>query len=284
MRPFQIHDITGVGQGSTAIIRLPLGVNIHAVVLDYLRGASGAAKRATQANVGADFDEMRVLVNGDVIQRLRNTEVVNVGQAWYGQTFQNGSPIINFAAPWAARPEFGRALALGTAQGVDSATIEIDIDGGAGTGVSLKAFALIDPGQLSDGQLAGPGVLRRFRRYTPPAAVVGRNEWAQLPLRGRLLSLHLVGAAVFSDIKVLATGAAAASVTVWEGPDDLITAMADYYTQSRKEPQTGIEHIDFEPGNDLFGGGLRLDNLAELRLELTGSTAGAYSVIAETLE
>ena len=284
MRPFKITDITGTAQGSTAIIRLPLGVQIHGVVLDYLRGASGSAVRATAAHIASDFDELRVIVNGDVIQRLRGAEVIGAGQTWYGQDYHSGSPLVNFAAPWASRPEFGRALALGTAFGVDTAVIEIDIDGAAGTGVALGASALIEPGRLENGDLAGPGVLRRLRRFTPPAAAAGLNEWAQLPLRGRLLALHFFGAAIFSDVKIQATGGDAAGVTVWEGASADILALADYYPQSRKESIANVESVDFAPTNDLFSGGLRLDNLAELRLQLTASTAGAYSVVAETLE
>lgn len=284
MRPHRLYDIVGAKQGSTAIIRLPLGVSIGSVVLDYLRGASGAAKRATAGQVASDFDELRVIVNGDVIQRLRGTEIVDYGMSYYGMTYTNGAPIVNFAAPWANRPEFGRALSLGTAMGVDSAIIEIDIDGAAGTGVDLKAWAMVESGRNSDGSLAGPGVLRRFRRFTPPNAVVGTNEWSQLPLRGRLLNLHLHGTAVFDDVKIKATGGDAAGVTIWEGTDDIIAALANHNVSTKRTIPANDFSIDLAPDGDIFGGGLRLDDLAELRIEANGTTAGAYTVLAETIE
>ena len=304
MRPHRLYDITGVAQGGTAIIRLPLGVSIGSVVLDYKTAANA---RADKASVDADFDELRVIVNGDVIQRLRGNEIIDYGMLYYGQDFHPGCPIINFAAPWANRPEFGKALGLGTAMGVDSALVEIDLAGDAGAAIELKAWAMVESGRNTDGSLAGPGVLRRFRRFTPPPATLGQNEWSQLPLRGRLLALHLHGAAAFDDVKLQATGGDAAGVTVWEATHDIVAALALQNVQVPRgvRPNTIPGHagnaqqaafsiiralpagdfsLDLAPDGDVFGGGLRLDDLAELRIQANATTAGAYTVLAETLE
>ena len=147
----------GVVAGGTATFRIPVGRRIHALYLDY-------AYNASTQNV-ADFEEIRIFANGQVIQRFTGTERDELNQ-FDGKEASTGILEIPFdrAGLKTKAGEEETAINTGVAdeQGrkITSMYMEIDLNSGMTiTPSDLSLYAL-----QSDAIPGGPGTIPYIRR------------------------------------------------------------------------------------------------------------------------
>lgn len=142
----------GVVAGGTATFRIPVGKRIHALYLGY-------AYDATTQNV-ADFTEIRIFANGNVIQRFTGTErdVLN-------QFDKKGASTGVLEIPFdrsglktlAAQEETAINTAVADSEGrkITSMYMEIDLD----SGMTIAATNLTLHAKQSDAIAGGPGTI-----------------------------------------------------------------------------------------------------------------------------
>lgn len=147
----------GVVAGGTATFRIPVGRRIHALYLDYVYNAS------TQ-NV-ADFEEIRIFANGQVIQRFTGTERDELNQ-FDGDAASVGVLEIPFDRKGlktvAGQEETAVNTGVADAQGrkITSMYMEIDLN----SGMTIAASDLSLYAKQSDAIRGGPGTIPYIRR------------------------------------------------------------------------------------------------------------------------
>lgn len=147
----------GVVAGGTATFRIPVGRRIHSLYLDY-------AYNVTTQNV-ADFEEIRIYVNGQVIQRFNGTErdVLNQYDGLEASTGILEIPFDRKGLKTAAGQE-ETAINTGVSdeQGrvISSMYLEIDLN----SGMTISASDLSLYAKQSDSLAGGPGTIPYIRR------------------------------------------------------------------------------------------------------------------------
>jgi hypothetical protein len=158
----------GVAAGGTATFRIPVGRRIHSLYLDY-------AYDATTQNV-ADFEEIRIFVNGQVIQRFTGTERDALNQ-FDGLAASVGILEIPFdrknLKTMAGQEETALNTGVGDDKGrkISSMYMEIDLNSGmtiAATDLALYAkqsdAVLTVVNAAGEVKKAGPGTIPYIRR------------------------------------------------------------------------------------------------------------------------
>ena len=147
----------GVVAGGTATFRIPVGRRIHALYLDY-------AYNASTQNV-ADFEEIRIFANGQVIQRFTGTERDVLNQ-FDGKAASIGVLEIPFDRSGlktvAGQEETAINTGVADAQGrkITSMYMEIDLN----SGMTIAASDLALYAKQSDAIPGGPGTIPYIRR------------------------------------------------------------------------------------------------------------------------
>jgi len=160
----------GVVAGGTATFRIPVGRRIHSLYLDY-------AYNVSTQNV-ADFEEIRIYVNGQVIQRYNGTERDTLNQ-FDGLEASTGILEIPFDRKGlktvAGQEETAINTGVGDAQGrkITSMYMEIDLNSGMTIAASDLALYAKQSDAIKtnpDGSPAGPGIIPFIRREQRTAA------------------------------------------------------------------------------------------------------------------
>lgn len=147
----------GVVAGGTATFRIPVGRRIHALYLDY-------AYNASTQNV-ADFEEIRIFANGQVIQRFTGTERDTMNQ-FDGKAASVGVLELPFDRSGLKTKAGEEETALNTGvadeQGrkITSMYMEIDLN----SGMTIAASDLALYAKQSDAIPGGPGIIPYIRR------------------------------------------------------------------------------------------------------------------------
>jgi hypothetical protein len=147
----------GVVAGGTATFRIPVGRRLHALYLDY-------AYNVTTQNV-ADFEEIRIFANGQVIQRFTGTERDVLNQ-FEGVAASVGVLILPFdrneLKTVAGQEETAINTGVTDAQGrmITSMYMEIDLN----SGMTIAASDLALYSKESDAIAGGPGTIPYIRR------------------------------------------------------------------------------------------------------------------------
>ena len=153
-----------VAAGGTATFRIPVGRRIHSLYLDYVY-------HATTQNV-ADFDEIRIYINGQVFQRFNGTERDTLNQ-FDGKEASTGILEIPFdrdgLLTMAGAEETAINTGVADAQGrkISSMYMEIDLNSGMTiTATDLALYAKQSDAIMTnvDGTPAGPGTIPYIRR------------------------------------------------------------------------------------------------------------------------
>jgi hypothetical protein len=153
----------GVVSGGTATFRIPVGRRIHALYLAY-------AYNAVSQNV-ADFTEIRIYANGNVIQRFTGNERDTLNQ-FDGKEASTGVLEIPFDRAGlktvAGQEETALNTGVADSQGrkINAMYMEIDLDGG----MTITASDLSLYAKQSDAVAGGPGTIPFIRREQRTAA------------------------------------------------------------------------------------------------------------------
>lgn len=252
----KLPSFEGVVAGQTAICKCPIGRTYHDISLVY----TGASL--------AQMTEIRILVNGKVIQRMSATDRDGLNQ-FMGRAAAGGILVIPFNRYGMLNREAEEETALNTGFDANSTVnvaqlnIEVDIDAGA-PATTLTAYA-----RQSEGKAGGPGVLIFTQVFPRPIAGAGLVEIADLPKGGS--ESQLINCIMFKT-------AAITNIVVNRANSDLFDrtiALNDrYHTDGVRTPVAGYEFVDTT--EDGYGGSpLDLRGYSDFRLKLTASGADA---------
>ncbi len=272
----QLPKPEGVTAGGTATFRIPVGRRIHALYLDY-------AYNATTQNV-ADFTEIRIYINGQVIQRFNGTERDTLNQ-FDGKQASTGILEIPFDRD-SLLTDFGQELtALNTGvadtQGrkIEAMYMEIDLD----SGMTIAAADLTLYAKQSDAIAGGPGTIPFIRREQRSSA--GADSDFQIS--------DLVNPGVNAADKVALTRVTFVPSTgliselqidrnqykIFERTDELNRSIQ---TNGIRTPQSGYYMIDTTE-NARGGDAIELYGMTDYRYRLNVSAAMTITSISEYL-
>lgn len=273
MRDFiQLKDFSGVAAGQRATLDIPPGPTFHGLWLEYKESGALAAK----ADMESDITMIRVKLNGKVQREFSPTQLFAILAA-YGQPVTTGYIYIPFSEPWTRTPDGEDALAWGTAAGVESFQITIDIAGGANA-PQLGAFAEVD-------FISRPiGLIKKWRSNQVPITKTGINNY----------SPEIEPLDAYAAIHCFSSNITALEVETdrqerFEGPKTLIDAL---YKAKGITPQTGVTHVMF---NNTFRA---WDSLAmvttnskgevngkvkQFNIDFNMSSATTFTAISETI-
>lgn len=262
----KMPSFVSVAAGSTASVTIPRGPTYRALHL--YATVSGSA--ATEAQMKASFDAIRLKING--VTRLEGsaTDLLDPLSAFYGYATASGVLSIYLALPWLRTIQGEENMAWGTAD-VDTFTVEIDMNGSASVD-AMSLYAEVDP-------VSRPlGLIREVHKIVVAPSATGVYEVPDLPKQnGALMALHFdhTGSAVLTGLEVFAD-----QVQMFDLNETVHAAILGY--ADRRNPQTGYIHLDMLRLNRLDDA-FPLANLQDFRCKLTVGTAGSVPIIMETL-
>lgn len=257
------QSFEGVGAGQTATARIQCGLRIHRLMIPY----SGVTL--------AQMTEIRIIANGQTIQRLIGADVVDSVNKFDGRNDSAGVLTIDFERfDLVTRP--GRELTvIDTTNNpqiktpITNLTVEIDIASGASNPV------LGAPNAKESGAVNNPSELLKLVRtfsYDPQGA--GEFHIADLPKMGAINRIIMKSSAVINNIKLERN-----NYTVL---DRTKTINERIQSDGIRVPQAGYYIIDFTEegyGQDW----LEVAGVSDFRLKLEMAGAGHIDVMVEYL-
>lgn len=220
----------GTGVNQTATLNLPLGPTYHHL---NIRCKTAAGADIPVASWGTYIGEIRLMVNGDTRIEIEAADLVKLNQ-YYGQTLTAGVLPLFLSQPWARTMAGEDNSAYGTAKGIASFTLEIDLKATAVKDLAVYAV------QSEPRPFAGH---MRIQKFSKQMGLQGTKEISDLP-RGayNMLGLHMDTASI-NTIEVLTN-----NLKVHES--DLVLRSAHSKVIGRA-PQAGFTHVDFMGENRL---------------------------------
>jgi len=264
----KMPSFEGVAAGQTAVCKLPTGRTYHQLSVTY----GGATL--------AQLDELRILANGEVIQRyVELTELDSVNQ-YEGRAAAGGVIMLDFDRYNLRTRDAEEITSLGTGlprgdqpgqdpNPISTLTCEIDINAAA-VAPTLSARAIQSLPRIS-------GLVKKVRKYTYTAGAAGEFEIADIPKRGIINKLVVGNHAVIGvtrieierDNFVIFDRTAAENIVI--------------QTDGVRVPQAGYVVADpTEGGNGAEG--FELGGVQDFRVRLTLTAGGSVPLIVETLE
>lgn len=218
-----------IAAGQTATVNLPLGPTYHRLNIRLMAAAAaGTPIDVTSANWGDYIGEIRLMVNGDTRIEIDAADLVKMNK-FYGQTIKPGVLPLFLSQPWMRTWQGEDNTAYGTAAGMASFTLEIDLKANIEIG-KLDVYAVQDEPMAFGGHL-------RIQRFSQQMGLQGTKEVSDLPLGNyNMLAMHLSTAEIdkveihANNVKVIET-------------DKIVRAA--HYNVVNREPQAGMTHIDF---------------------------------------
>lgn len=180
----------GVAAAQTATLKCPIGLTYHQLLVTY----TGVTL--------AQMDEIRVIANGQTIQKYTSGTQLNEFNQFYGRAAASGILIIDFERYGLTRRDAREITALGTGKAQNATTnpnpistlnVEIDINAGAAAPV-LSARAI-----QSGPAVTGLILKRRSYAYSPAAS--GDFEISDLP-KGDLINSIVFGLSLITNLKI----------------------------------------------------------------------------------
>jgi hypothetical protein len=254
----------GVGAGQTAHCQLPLGLTYERL---YIRANVDAAPKrdVPKADWGTYFDEIRLMVNGDARITITAADLVKLNE-YYEQPMVDGCLPLFLSRPWMRTPDGEDQTAYGTAGGLTSFSLEIDIKDGVVIN-DLDVYAMQSPGRPF-----GPHL--RIQRYVHNQGVVGEAEIADI-IRGRyaLGALHITTAAI-EDIELHVDNRKVIEL------DKVVRAQ--HHAVAGRTEQGGMTHLDLMAENRLSQAMPMA--VSDFRLKADFTATGNFSIYAESVQ
>ncbi len=227
----QIQKIATPGSiaaGQTSTFNLPLGPTYHRIYIELTAATTGNTPvPVAAADWGTFIDDIRLIVNGDTRIEWNAVDLVAFN-TYNGQTPEPGVLPIFLSLPWMRTTIGEDSTAYGTASGMASFTLELDMKTGIDIGV-LEARAVVDEPQAWGAHL-------RVQRFNKQFGLQGDVEVSDLPLGPyNMLGMHISSDAV-DKVELLAN-----NVKIF----DTTKRLRDTHQGIiGKVPQTGYTHIE----------------------------------------
>lgn len=253
----------GVGPGQTAHCQLPLGLTYERL---YIRlNVDSTPRDVPVANWGDYIDEIRLLVNGDARITITAADLVKLN-AYYGYPMEDGCLPLFLARPHMRTGDGEDQTAYGTAMGISSFSLEMDLKTG-------KTFNKLDVyAQQRPGEPFGPHL--RIQRYVHNQGVTGEAEIADI-IRGRyaMSALHFTTADI-GDVELHVDNRKVMDM-------DKVIRKAHNGISGRTE-QAGMTHIDLLNENRMY---LAMPMaVTDFRLKADFEATGNFSIYAESIQ
>lgn len=258
-----------VAPGQIATADLPVGdVAYHHLRIGYGTGTAGGP---TRANMEAEIERIRLLLNG-VVQREFTAAELFALNAYHGVAVQDGVLPIFLSEPWRRSVQGEDSLAWGTAD-VRTFQVEVEIAAGA-TNPTLKGLNLFERVRRNLQAIV------KWNRFTVPITAVGVTNWLP-PREDAYYAIHAFSANI-TDVEVTVDGEKVIKAT--DGELDALQ------TDLGNVPQTGLLAIDFAPTNRvsdalpmITGQGRNARRVAQFQLDFNMGAATTFPVVTETL-
>ena len=271
----------GVVAGGTATFRIPVGRRIHSLYLDY-------AYDATTQNV-ADFSEIRIFCNGQVIQRFTGTQRDTLNQ-FDGLQASTGILEIPFdrkgLKTMAGQEETALNTGVADAQGrkISTMYMEIDLDSGMTIAASDLALYAVQSDAIqtnADGSPAGPGVIPFIRTEQRNAAGADTdfqisdlvNPGVNAPDKAALNRVTFIpSTGALNNLKIDRN-----TYNIFDRTDELNRSIQ---TNGVRTPQSGYYTIDTTE-NGYGGQPIDLYGMTDFRYRLNVSAAMTITALSE---
>ncbi|WP_417267548.1 major capsid protein P2 [Celeribacter baekdonensis] len=254
----------GIGAGQTASVQLPLGLTYHMFNIRMNIDDGGTPTDVPADDWGLYLEEIRLIVNGDTRIQIDADDLVKLNK-FYGIELTAGVLPLFLSRPWMRTPGGEDQTSYGTAGGMASFALEMDIADGV-TVNSLNVYA-----KQSAGTPFGPHL--RVQKFVHNQGVTGEAEIADIP-RGA----YALGALHITTDQIGKSEVMVDNRKVMDGDKATREANSRY---SKRVPQAGLTHIDFTEEN-------RISEtlpmaVSDFRLKLDFATTGNFSIYAESI-
>jgi hypothetical protein len=252
----------GVGAGQTATVRLPVGMRYHKLLIPY----SGVTL--------AQINEIRVIANGKVFQRLIGGAVLDSINQYDGRNAAAGILTVDFER-YGLITRAGRELTVidttvndkKPEQRITTLSVEVDIDGEAVSPVLGAPTAAQSAYAVGSNPL-----LKHVRVFGYDPAGSGEFQISDLPKFGAINRIFFKSSAVINEIKLERE-----TYVVFERSKAVNESIQ---ANGVRVPQAGYYVLDFtEEGNGQDW--LEVQGVQDLRLKLDMAGAGHIDVIVE---
>jgi len=236
----KIPNSNGVAAGQTATWDLPIGRRYHRLMLEY----SGVTL--------AQLTEIRVIANGEVIQRCTAAERDSINQ-FDSRAAAGGVLTVPFDrfSLYQQRGEEATSIQTGSADkagnAITSFKLEIDIDAGA----AAPAIKVTAEQSDNDPRNPGPGMILRLMRYTRTFGAGGVNEISDFPKGTEGPKFAFLNRVIFKTAQVTALKLERSNLTIFERSKTLNERVQ---ADGVRVPQAGYvvfdpteEGYDYEP-------------------------------------
>ena len=257
----------GIGVGQTASVQLPIGLTYERL---YIRANADVDGLGTDDVVEADWvnliDEIRLMVDGDSKIQITASDLVALNK-YYGIDHKPGVLPLFLSRPWMRTAGGDDQTAYGTAGGMTSFALEMDLKPGVTSIGSLNVYAVQSPGRPF-----GPHL--RIQRYVHNQGVTGEAEISDI-VRGpyAMLAMHFNTAAI-TDVEVLADQRKVHA-------SDAAIRLGHYAVPGRA-PQADFTHIDFITENRLSEAMPMA--LQDFRIKTDFTATGNFSIYTESVQ
>ena len=258
----RLPSLSRVVAGSIATLELPIGQTYKRIIFE----CTGTG--LTVAHIG----RINVLMNGQVKQTFKNLQRMMDLNGFYGRGVDTAANFcLHFERAELHDLVYKRAPGIGTAD-LQTFHLEIEIPVGAPADITIKATAEVDP-------MPQPvGVFYSIREYPTSAAAAGLLEFDKLPRGGWYAAIHLAK----SDITMVEVQAN--SVKIVDATKAAMERTQKEASPVKRVPVTaGYTHIDMITDGDLAQA-IKTANLSDFRLAMTCGSAGAFDIVAESLD
>ncbi len=215
----------GVGSNQTATINLPIGPTYQTIFISFATVDKTPVSMSTLLS-GGHVGDIRLVLNGDTRIEIGCSDLIKIND-YYGLSDEDGVVALHLRQPWARTISGEESTAYGTATGVASLSLEIDL---LNFPYRLSAAAVVsDPRDF--------GTHLRIQRFSEDMSLVGVKEISNIP-RGAysMLGLHLTTGAV-GNVEVLANN------RIVHKTSKIVRGR--HQNLANRYPQNDFTHIDF---------------------------------------
>ena len=260
----------GIGANQTATLTLPPGPTYHALMV-----RADTNSPLFPADWSSVFGDIRLIADGNT-KIEASADFLRKNAQYFGQSIENGVLPIFLGNPFARTIGGEDLTAYGTASGVSSLTLELDIKGF--TLSKLEVYAV----QSEPSPFGLHKVVRRFARGF---GSIGVDEVADLPTGSHnLMSIDIENSAI-GRVEVLADG--------YRVHNSDLEIRRQTLSNSGRVQQSGFTHIDFVRENRVAfpdaNGGVNVEAfpmlLNDFRMKLDFTTApNSYNIYETTIQ
>lgn len=225
----------GVGPNQTATVNLPIGPTYNTILINAEVVATGLGFPAGTYINPSIFKDLRLVVNGTNRIEIAVTDLVKLND-YYGVPTQPGVLALHLSQPWTRTILGEENTAYGTATGVSSLTLEIDLGPSFTSAYKLSVSAVQSEPKPYGSHLS-------IQRFSEDMSLVGTKEIANIPIGAySMMAMHLTTAAV-NEVEVLAN-----NTQIHRSKKVLRDG---YLRMKDRFPQNDMTHIDFMLENRL---------------------------------